>query len=88
MQLNLRNNSGSRVTGFSPSYSNNYRHWKWIYSASAHTCDVYEENANGIMTKKGTIDLSSQNMTTMGFQITDWQTDMDCWIKDFKVYYA
>ena len=79
------NNSGGRGTAihaFSSALTD-FKHIKWIYDATAHTFTPYLDGTAGTA-----VDVSSQTLTTLGFQITDWQSDLSVHIKNFMVYYG
>lgn len=79
------NNSGGRGTGIHnfASALSDFKHIKWVYNATAHTFTPYIDGE-----AQTSVDVSSQTLTTLGFQITDWQSDLSVHIKNFMVYYA
>lgn len=79
--LYLVNNGGARVFIHNVSPSTNWIHDKWVYDATNKVLTAYINDV-----AQTPVDLSAQNLITLGFQITDWQTDIDFWIKNFKVY--
>lgn len=78
--LYIVDNSGSRRLIQNVSSYNIEKHYKWNYTASTKTIIIYIDGEY-----YNTIDLSSSNLTTIGFQISDWQSDMDCTLHDFKL---
>lgn len=78
--LHIVDNGGSRRLIQNISTYNIEKHYKWDYESSTQTIQVY---VDGEYTN--TVDLSSYNLTTIGFQITDWQNDMDCTLHNFKI---
>ena len=79
--LYIINNSGSRVLIHNVSSSTDWIHEKWVYDATNKVLTAYINDV-----ARTPVDLSAQNLTTVGFQIVDWQTDIDFWIKNFKVF--
>lgn len=78
--LYLVDNTGSRRDIFGVSSFNIENHYRWMYTASTGIVLVY---INGEYSSS--VDLSSYNFTTIGFQIVDWQGDLDCTLHDFKI---
>lgn len=78
--LYIVDNAGSRRL-INNVYSYNVeKHYRWEYTASTQTIVSYIDGAYS-----DSVDLSSYNLTTIGFQITDWQSDADCTLHDFKI---
>ena len=59
---------------------NTWVHEKWVYDSVNHKITEY---VNG--EEQSPIDLPSQNSTTLGFQVVDWQGDINLYIEGWKV---
>ena len=83
--LYLVTNSGIRSNSILNIYTgwSSFKQVRLVYDATAHTVTPYVDG-----TAYTSVDVSSQTLTTCGFQITDWQDDLDVYIKNFKVYYG
>ena len=82
IQLYLMENNGSTRKAIQIlSNSTSYQHIKWVYDATAHTVTPIVDGTTGTA-----VDVSSSNLTTFGFSIVDSNGDIDCWLKEFKVY--
>ena len=83
LALYLVNHSGSRVKVCDASTDGEYHHYKWDYNPSTQKVTYSLDSGTGT-----DVDLSSQTMTTLGFQIYDWNGDIDAYIKGWKIYYS
>ena len=77
----MENNGSTRKAIQIPSNSSDYKHYKWVYDATAHTLTPIVDGTTGTA-----VDVSSSNLTTFGFSMVDSNGDIDCWIKNFAVY--
>lgn len=77
----LVNNSGGRITVSQSSAINKWVHEKWFYDSTNQKITAYIDGV-----EQSSVDLSSQNVSTLGFQVVDWQGDADLYIEDWKAY--
>ena len=78
--LYIVDNAESRRLIQYPTSYNIEKHYKWEYTASTQTIISYVDGEYST-----TVDLSQYNTNTIGFQIADWQGDMDCTLYDLKI---
>ena len=72
---------GERVPVGQPgNVKNTWVHEKWVYDSANQKITEY---VNG--EEKSPVDLSGKNRTTLGFQVVDWQGDINLYIEDWKV---
>lgn len=84
VQMTFLTDGGTRRHIFSDYSGGRYNTWfhvKLIYnSVTQKVTPVIDGVA------KTDVDLSSYGITVLGFSLADWQGDINCWIKDFKIY--
>jgi len=79
--LDLVNNEGARIYVDETGAPNTWIHEKWVYDSANQKVTIYIDGA-----EQEPVDLSNENMSTLGFQIVDWQGDIDMYISNWKAY--
>lgn len=85
VQMTFLTDGGTRRHIYSDYSGGHYNTWfnvKLIYNANTQKVTPV---INGVA--KTDVDLSSYDITVLGFSLADWQGDINCWIKDFKMYF-
>jgi len=77
----LVDNNGGRINMGQSSTPHTWVHEKWVYDSTNHKITPYIDDV-----EQSSIDLSGKDMSTLGFQIVDWQGDVDLYIDDWRAY--